>query len=85
MARITLGVETYSGARADERPLALRLRDRRVAVRTILDRWLAEDHAYFKLVGEDDVRYVIRHDLASDAWELILMDVPPRTPPDRGD
>jgi hypothetical protein len=84
VASIPLGVETYSGARADERPLALRLRERRVAVRTILDRWLGEDHAYFKLVGEDDVRYLIRHDLQSDAWELILMDVPPGTPPRRG-
>ena len=84
MARIALAVETYSGARADERPLALRLRERRVEVRTILDRWLGEDHAYFKLVGEDDVRYLIRHDLQSDTWELILMDVPQGTSPFRG-
>ncbi len=84
MARITLGVETYSGARADERPVALRLRGLRVPVRTILDRWLGEDHAYFKLVGEDDVRYLIRHDLQSDTWELILMEVPEGVPPCRG-
>ena len=84
MARITLGVETYSGFRADERPLALRLRQRRVLVRTVLDRWLGEDHAYFKLVGEDDVRYLIRHDLQSDSWELILMEAPQGTLPHRG-
>jgi hypothetical protein len=76
VATIPLGVETYAGTRADERPLALRLRERRVAVRAILDRWLGEDHAYFKLVGEDDVRYLIRHDLQSDLWELILMEAP---------
>ena len=84
MARISLSVETYSGFRADERPLAVCLRQRRVPVRTILDRWLGEDHAYFKLVGEDDVQYLIRHDLQSDTWELILMEVPQGSPPLRG-
>jgi len=84
VARIALGVETYSGARADERPLALHLCERRVAVRVVLDRWLGEDHAYFKLVGEDDVRYLIRHDLQFDTWELILMDVPQGASPCRG-
>jgi hypothetical protein len=84
VARIVLGVETYSGACADERPVALRFHERRVAVRTVLDRWLGEEHAYFKLVGEDDVRYLIRHDLQSDTWELILMEVPQGTPPRRG-
>jgi hypothetical protein len=77
-------VETYSGVRADERPLAIRLRERRVAVREILDRWLGEEHAYFKLVGEDDAHYLIRHDQRSDAWELILMESPHGNPPQRG-
>jgi hypothetical protein len=84
MATISLVVETYSGVRADERPLAIRLRERRVAVRDILDRWLGEDHAYFKLVGEDSVCYLIRHDLHSDTWELILMEVPQGSPLQRG-
>jgi hypothetical protein len=84
MAMIPLVVETYSGVRADERPLAIRLRERRVAVRDILDRWRGEDHAYFKLVGYDDVCYLIRHDLRSDTWELIFLEVPQGTPPQRG-
>ena len=50
---IPLRVECYAGYRAEERPEAFWLRDRRVAVRAILDRWYGEDHAYFKLVGED--------------------------------
>jgi hypothetical protein len=84
MATIPLVVETYSGVRADERPLAIRLRERRVAVQEILDRWLGEAHAYFKLVGEDGIRYLIRHDLHSDTWELIFMEVPQGSPPQRG-
>jgi hypothetical protein len=71
---IPLRVECYAGHRAEERPEAFWLRDRRVAVRAILDRWYGEDHAYFKLVGEDGVRYILRRDDYRDGWELILME-----------
>jgi hypothetical protein len=75
-ARIRLTVECYSGYAADERPVSLRLGERRVGVAEILDRWYGEDHAYFKLTGEDGMRYLIRQDRASDAWELILFEAP---------
>jgi hypothetical protein len=78
-ARIPVRVETYSGYQADERPVAFHLGGRRIAVRKILDRWHGEDHAYFKLTGEDGTVYIIRQDRSSDVWELILMEVP--TPP----
>jgi hypothetical protein len=71
-----LRVECYAGYRAEERPEAFWLNDRRVAVRAILDRWYGEDHAYFKLDGEDCVRYILRRDVSRDEWELILMEVP---------
>lgn len=70
-ARMSLTVEAYSGYMADERPVAFRLGGRRIAVREILDRWYGEDHAYFKLTGEDGTVYIIRQDRSSDAWELI--------------
>jgi hypothetical protein len=78
-ARIPISVEAYSGYRADERPVAFRLGDRPVVVREIVDRWYGEDHAYFKLTGEDGARYIIRQDRRQDTWELILMEAP--TPP----
>jgi hypothetical protein len=78
-ARIPVRVEAYSGYKADERPVAFHLGGRRIAVRKILDRWHGEDHAYFKLTGEDGTVYIIRQDRSSDIWELILMEVP--TPP----
>ncbi len=79
---ISLTVEAYSGYKADERPAAFRLEGRRIAVREILDRWYGEDHAYFKVSGEDGTVYIIRQDRSSDAWELIFMEVPtaPRVP-----
>ncbi len=76
MGRIPLTVETYSGYKADERPVALQLRGRRIAIREILDRWYGEDHTYFKLTGEDGMVYIIRLDRFSDTWELILTEVP---------
>jgi len=79
-AQILLSVETYSGYTADERPLAFWLRERRIAVREILDRWQGEDHAYFKLTGDDGAMYIIRQDRSSAVWELILMETP-TTPP----
>jgi hypothetical protein len=56
------------------------LHGRRIAVREVLDRWLGEDHAYFKVVGEDGVRYILRRDDHHDRWELILMEAPAATP-----
>lgn len=75
-ARISIVVEAYSGYKADERPVAMRLGGRRIAVREILDRWYGEDHAYFKLAAEDGTVYIIRQDRCADTWELILMEVP---------
>ena len=73
---IPLRVECHSGYRADERPEAFWLQERRIAVREILDRWLGEDHAYFKVTGEDGVLYILRRDDRNDQWELTLMEVP---------
>ncbi len=75
-ARASLTVEAYSGYKADERPVAFRLGGRRIAVRQVLDRWYGEDHAYFKVTGEDGTVYIIRQERSVDAWELILVEVP---------
>jgi hypothetical protein len=38
----------------------------------VLDQWLAPDHRYFKLRVEDGDTYLVRHNVASGAWELTL-------------
>jgi len=73
---VFFSVECYAGHRADERPIALRLGARRIAVREILDRWRGEDHTYFKLLGEEGAVYLIRQDQHEDRWELILFEHP---------
>ncbi len=73
-ACIPLRVECYAGYRAEERPEVFWLQKRRIVVREILDRWLGEDHAYFKVSAEDGVRYILRRDDRRGRWELILME-----------
>jgi hypothetical protein len=38
----------------------------------VLDAWLAPDHRYFKLRGDDGDVYIVRHDSQADCWELTM-------------
>lgn len=71
---LSIGVECYSGHRGEETPRAILLGDRRVVVVGIIDQWLAPDHRYFKLRGEDGDIYLVRHDAASGNWELTMFE-----------
>jgi hypothetical protein len=70
----SLRVECYAGHRADEAPLRFHIGSRAVEVREILDRWLDPAHSYFKVRGGDDGIYILRHDQATDNWEMTLFD-----------
>lgn len=65
-------VSCYSGYRGEETPQRFRLGERRVEVREVLDRWLAPDHRYFKVVGDDGAVYILRHDTERDRWQVTL-------------
>ena len=67
-----LHVDCYAGYRDEETPRALVMGERRVEVVEIVDRWLAPDHRYFRLKGDDGGVYIVRHDVTSDAWELTM-------------
>ena len=41
-----------------------------VEVDEVVDRWLAPDHRYFKVRGDDGGVYVLRHDAVSGRWEM---------------
>lgn len=69
-----LRVECYASYRDEGTPRVLVIGERRVAIVEILDRWLAPDHRYFKVRAADDDTYIVRHDGASDVWELILFE-----------
>lgn len=73
MAKIRLNIELTD----DGIPVRFTLRDRKFAVRALLDRWQGTGHAYFKLVADDGNLYVIRHDLEENEWEMVLMEALP--------
>ena len=73
-ASLVVQVECYAGHRADAEPLAFYLGERKVTVSEILERWLDPKHRYFKLRGDDDGIYLLRHDPAADRWELTRHD-----------
>ncbi len=82
-------VDCYAGYRGEETPRRLTMGRRHVNVVTVKDRWLAPDHRYFKIIGDDGGLYIIRHDPHQDAWQLICFkDNPSATfvsPPPKGD
>lgn len=63
-------VETYSGFKADERPLRLHLGQRTLEVAAVEDRWYSPGETYFRVLTEDGDRYVLCHTEAQDIWTL---------------
>lgn len=63
-------VESYSGYRGEEAPRYILTENRKIKVKKIIDRWLAPDHRYFKIIGDDRAVYIIRHDQKTWKWEL---------------
>jgi hypothetical protein len=69
---LVVNVECYAGHRGEQTPRAVTMGNRRVEVREVLDQWLAPDHGYFKVLGDDAGVYLVRHDVTADRWELTM-------------
>jgi len=67
---VNITVECYAGHRGEETPRRFSLGERTVEVVAVVDRWLAPDHRYFKVQGDDGGRYILRHDPHRWQWEL---------------
>ncbi len=65
-------VECYAGYRSEETPRRFFIGGRAIRVENILDRWIAPDHRYFKVRGDDGGVYILRYDDPSDTWALTL-------------
>jgi len=70
----TIRVECYAGHRAEEAPQRFFLGERVIEIAEIVDRWVAPEHRYFKVRGDDGGVYILRQDVARDIWEMILFD-----------
>ena len=64
-------VECYAGYRGEETPRYLWLGNRKIEVKEVQDRWLAPNHRYFKVLGDDNAVYILRHD--SQSWDCSLV------------
>lgn len=79
-----LTVECYAGHRGEQEPRRVHFSGRVIEVAEILDRWLAPDHRYFKLRGEDGATYILRHDEQRGMWELTYFQHAAGSAPDTG-
>lgn len=69
---LAIEVDCYAGYRGEQTPRAIFVASQRIEIADVIDQWLAPDHRYFKLRGIDGHTYLVRHDVASDVWELTL-------------
>ncbi len=74
MTGLSLRVQCYTGYRGEDTPQRFFLGARPVEVVEVIDRWLALDHRYFKVRGDDTGVYILHHDVAFEYWELTLFD-----------
>ena len=65
-------VECYAGYRGEETPRRIRMATYKIEIKEIVDRWIAPDHRYFKVIGSDDATYIIRHKTATWQWDLVF-------------
>jgi len=67
----TIKVYAYSGYRANERPTAFVVDDRRYSVTHVIDRWYGVEHDYFKVLADDGRIYLLRWHRTADLWFLV--------------
>ena len=73
-----LQVESLSGQFGDPEPCAFMLGDTRIEVLEITDRWIAEQHSYYKVQASDSATYILRYTPQRREWELTLYQAPPQ-------
>ena len=69
-----LSVDCYAGYRGEQEPRAFTMGERRYEVNEIVDRWIAPDHRYFKVRGDNGACYILRSEMPVGRWELTMFD-----------
>ena len=67
-----LDVETRFGLHGDKEPIAFMLGNNRIEVVEILDRWIGNNHSYFKIQASDQATYILRFEPLLNRWQLTL-------------
>ena len=68
---IEIEVNSYSGYKANERPLYFVLEQQKLEVREVKDRWYGRDHDYFKVLADDGRVYLLKWHRFLDIWFLV--------------
>jgi len=63
-------VETYSGYRADERPVRVTIDGAALEVAEVEDRWYSPGATFFRVLLANGERYVLRRIEAQEVWVL---------------
>jgi len=61
-------VVTYSGYKANEKPIYFNLENRRLNVQDIIDRWYGPEDDYFKIFADDGNVYILKWHRTLDQW-----------------
>jgi hypothetical protein len=72
----SVAVDCERTPEGEEVPVRFRLGRRTVAVKEVSDRWLARDHRYFKITADTGTTYILRHDVVTDVWEIVMFRAP---------
>jgi hypothetical protein len=63
-------VETYSGYKADERPVRVTIDGAALEVAEVEDRWYSPGATFFRVLLANGERYVLRRIEAQEVWVL---------------
>jgi hypothetical protein len=67
---LVIRVDCRAGYRGEEEHRRFNVEDRQVDVICVVERWLTPTHRYFKVNGNDDVTYTLRHHPDSGTREI---------------
>ncbi|MGZ8928088.1 MAG: hypothetical protein ACXW03_06500 [Methylobacter sp.] len=72
MEALTIRVECYCSYQGEETPRRFFMGNKAVEIEQVIDRWLAPEHRYFKVRGDGNDIYILRHDELAQQWELTM-------------
>ena len=71
-----LKVESYSGFRAEERPLRFHIHEQAIEIISVEESWLTPEGRFFRVLGHDSCSYILEYKEADDTWTLMTQNLP---------
>ena len=68
---VEIEVTSYSGYKANERPLYFVLEQQQLEVKQVKDRWYGQDHDYYRVLADDGRVYLLKWHRPLDIWFLV--------------